>query len=317
MILTLFFNAFFKILLYIMTMSENINGFTTTSLPKTLEIDSLVTVHYFEYPKTFLFKGESHAFWEFLYVDKGEVTISANNVEHTLKQGQIVFHQPNEFHTVMCNGQISPNLVVISFVCKDQCMSFFNSKIMNIDNRCKNMLATIIREAKKTFSTDISDPYYKALELAEDAPFASLDLIKSSLETFLIYLIRQGNSKNIDISSSIHMRENKKRVDLIIAYLEENTKNNLTLDQICTNCLIGKSLVQKIFKEQTGWSVMEYYYRLKIIEAKLLIKNGNMNFTEIAETLGYSTIHYFSRQFKKIVGMSPSEYSKSIDSYEN
>jgi YesN/AraC family two-component response regulator len=57
---------------------------------------------------------------------------------------------------------------------------------------------------------------------------------------------------------------------------------------------------------------MEYFYRLKIEEAKRLIRNGTNNFTQIADKLGYSTIHYFSRQFKKIVGMSPSEYSKSI-----
>ena len=75
---------------------------------------------------------------------------------------------------------------------------------------------------------------------------------------------------------------------------------------------MSRSLIQKLFKEETGWSVMEYFYRLKIEEAKRLIREETNNFTQIADILGYSTIHYFSRQFKKIVGMSPSEYSKSI-----
>ena len=47
-------------------------------------------------------------------------------------------------------------------------------------------------------------------------------------------------------------------------------------------------------------------------QAKLLIRENSLNFTEIANTLGYSSIHYFSRQFKKITGMTPSEYSGSI-----
>ncbi|MBK5201757.1 MAG: helix-turn-helix domain-containing protein [Spirochaetaceae bacterium] len=60
---------------------------------------------------------------------------------------------------------------------------------------------------------------------------------------------------------------------------------------------------------------MEYYYRLKIERAKLLIKSDKFNFSEIVEKLGYTTIYYFSRQFKKIVGMNASEYSRSIDSF--
>jgi YesN/AraC family two-component response regulator len=49
---------------------------------------------------------------------------------------------------------------------------------------------------------------------------------------------------------------------------------------------------------------------LKIKEAKRLIREGQMNFTEISEFLGFSSIHYFSKLFKKPTGKSPSEYAK-------
>ena len=51
---------------------------------------------------------------------------------------------------------------------------------------------------------------------------------------------------------------------------------------------------------------------MKIDMAKELIRNKNMNFTQISDQLGYTSIHYFSRQFKKITGMTPSEYASSI-----
>ena len=51
---------------------------------------------------------------------------------------------------------------------------------------------------------------------------------------------------------------------------------------------------------------------LKINAAKELIRTNRMNFTQIAEHLGYASIHYFSRQFKKVTGMTPSEYASSI-----
>ena len=51
---------------------------------------------------------------------------------------------------------------------------------------------------------------------------------------------------------------------------------------------------------------------MKIEYAKQLIRENQMNFTQISDFLGYSSIHYFSRQFKKISGMTPSEYASSI-----
>ncbi len=51
---------------------------------------------------------------------------------------------------------------------------------------------------------------------------------------------------------------------------------------------------------------------MKIDAAKQLIRTEQMNFTQISEKLGYSSIHYFSRQFKKVTGMTPSEYASSI-----
>jgi AraC-like DNA-binding protein len=67
-----------------------------------------------------------------------------------------------------------------------------------------------------------------------------------------------------------------------------------------------------MFKEQTGTSVIEFYKSLKIEEARKLIREGQYNYTEIAERLGYTSIHYFSRQFKKTTGMTPSEYASSV-----
>ena len=51
---------------------------------------------------------------------------------------------------------------------------------------------------------------------------------------------------------------------------------------------------------------------MKIDAAKQLIRSQRLNFTQIADRLGYTSVHYFSRQFKKVTGMTPSEYSVSI-----
>ena len=83
------------------------------SFRKELLIDQLFSLHYFEYMSTFSFPGEAHNFWEFVCVDKGEVTIGAGDQIHTLKKGDIAFHEPNEFHWVKANGSIAPKMIVI------------------------------------------------------------------------------------------------------------------------------------------------------------------------------------------------------------
>ena len=89
--------------------------FKSLELEEIIQIQKIVTIHYFEYMNDYSFPGEKHDFWEFLCVDKGEVDVIAGDKSYTLRKGQIVFHKPNEFHTVKANGRIAPNLVVVSF----------------------------------------------------------------------------------------------------------------------------------------------------------------------------------------------------------
>lgn len=73
-------------------------SYENITLSQDLEIKEIVTVHYFEYLSTFSFPGETHNFWEFLYVDKGEVEVNADGKKFALEKNQIIFHKPNEFH---------------------------------------------------------------------------------------------------------------------------------------------------------------------------------------------------------------------------
>lgn len=55
--------------------------YVKTTLQHSIDIDAIITLHYFEYMKNFEFKGESHNFWEFLYVDKGTVWCGIKKVD--------------------------------------------------------------------------------------------------------------------------------------------------------------------------------------------------------------------------------------------
>ena len=141
-----------------------------TELKEELIIKKIVSLHYFEYMSDFTFPGESHNFWEFLYVDKGELQVTADREKFILRQGQIIFHRPNEFHALAANNVIAPNLVVISFEAGEPCMAFFEHKILTVGESERNLLSQIIAEARETFDGPMDDPYMEVLSRRESIP---------------------------------------------------------------------------------------------------------------------------------------------------
>ena len=294
-------------------------AYVGVQLENSISVDELFTVHYFEYMSDFSFAGESHDFWEFVYVDKGEVNVTADSIRTTLKKGDIIFHKPNEFHTVQATGTIAPNLAVISFSSSSPAISFFEDKILRIDELERNLLADIIIEARNCFESPLDDPYLTHMVKKTPDIFGSEQMLRILLEHFLIHIVRR-QSKPIILKKKLPLqplKTTKSRSDSevfnrVIDYLEANLSEHISLELICRDNLIGRSQLQKLFQEKTGNGVIEYFSKMKIDAAKQLIRTGHMNFTQISQQLGYSSIHYFSRQFKKLTGMTPSEYASSI-----
>ncbi len=284
------------------------------SLTRLFDIPQIITIHYFEYGADFSFDGESHDFWEFLCVDKGEVTVTAGTNMHHLKKGDIIFHKPNEFHTVSTNGITAPNLVVVSFVCTSPAMDFFEDRICLLGERERNLLAAIIAEASHAFTTPLDNPYTRRLEKNPQQPPGAEQMIQLSLEQFLISLYRREASANTKqlLTKSVKLKQDEETFAHILSYMNAHISESLTIEQICHDNLLGRSQLQKLFRAKCDCGIIDYFSHMKITRAKELIREKNMNFTQIADVLGYTSIHYFSRQFKKITGMSPSEYALSI-----
>ncbi len=286
-------------------------------LERPFELNEIVSVHYFEYASNYCYEGEQHDFWEFLYVDKGELHVRADNREFTLKRGQMIFHEPGEFHSLRANGVVAPNLVVMSFVCRSPAMAYFRRRIVSIGDTEREYLACIIKEAGHAFSTPLNDPYTKQLLRAPRPPFGAEQLIAASLESMLVSLARRGEMPveactATRPTSLIRAHSQQEFVDRVRTYLEQNISRKLTLADICRDNLVGRSYLQKVFREKTGGGAMEYFGGMKIEKAQEMIRQGSHNFTEISSMLGYTSIHYFSRHFKKVTGMTPSEYASSV-----
>lgn len=302
--------------------------YVKTRLKREIVIDAIITVHYFEYMKDFFFRGESHDFWEFLYVDKGTVRVLADKTWRTLNTGDIIFHRPNEFHAIRSIGKNSPNLVAVSFTSHSPAIHFFEKLTCTLEKDERVLISQIIAEARNSFSTPLHVPTVEQVMLKEDTPFASQQLILEYLELFLITVRRNhfcqpepepdsaavpfepcsapaGNLANTELQNNSIFQD-------ILKYMEKHVCDSLSVSVICRDFSVSRSTLQAMFHENLNCGVMDHFNRMKIDRAKEIIRNGEMNLTETAYFLSYSSPAYFSRQFRKITGMSPLMYFKSV-----
>ena len=291
-------------------------AYKSVVLEDSVTINRIISVHYFQYMSDFSFPGESHDFWELVCVDRGEIDALAGERRLTLKKGNILFHKPNEFHNVLTNGKVSPSLVVIGFECHSPAIKSFEDQLMSVQDTEKELLAQIIVEARNTFSGRLDDPYQEELIFnSEPLTFGSAQLISHYLEQLMIHLYRRYFSYSLPVRSSRFLAEASSGNDTynrIVRYMEEHLGERMTIDRICRDNLVGRSQLQKLFRDTKGCGVIEFFSMMKIDTAKQMIRDNQLNFTQIADRLGYNSIHYFSRQFKQITTMTPSEYATSI-----
>lgn len=91
-------------------------------------------------------------------------------------------------------------------------------------------------------------------------------------------------------------------------YLDRNYSSRITLEELSTRFFIDKYYLVKVFKEQFGCSINTYLLDLRITRAKQLLRFSDRSLEEIGEECGLGSPQYFSRQFKKVEGISPSAY---------
>jgi AraC-like DNA-binding protein/quercetin dioxygenase-like cupin family protein len=290
----------------------NSTEYQRTHLKMSLTIQKVITMHYFEFGKDYSFNGEKHDFWEFLYVDRGEVEVHADENHYLLKQGSIIFHKPNEFHSFFATKGKAPNLIVMTFDCHSKAMQFFQQKVLRLDDEERNLLAQVVREGQQAFEF----PFRHPLVRRPDAPIGSEQMIQSYLEILLLRLLRKAASFEAEPHLSTIAKEKSVHdlSDKVKTYMEEHIDSHLTLNEISLKFCVGKTQLKELFKKHTGHTLMEYFAKLKIDQAKIMIREETYNFTEISRQLGFSSVHYFSKAFKKATLMSPSEYARTVKS---
>ncbi len=284
--------------------------FKKTALPEFLSVNSIVTIFRVDM-KTREKRGEAHDFYELLYIRKGTHKGEVDGTVFTLSEGQLLLYAPMSYHVLAEKSSAEGDIV--SFDSSSHSLDLLVNKVITLSAKQKIMLSGIMETGERCFEEFVRGAGNAGMKLRRDVDIFELHNLKNQLEMFLIDLYSAENKAKSKASPSNYDNYKSEMFENAVFYMQSNLDRQITLEEICENCYVSPYLLKEVFKLKLNMSPMAYFINLKIEKAKMLIKNSSMNFTQIAEVLGFSTVHYFSRIFKNKVGLSPKEYAKSVN----
>ena len=287
-------------------------SYLNRSVENVISVKKLVCFYAHEYVDIVDFTGEQHNFWEMVYVEEGQLVEISGEETHHLSAGEVLFHKPNVFHKTISPRHTRIKAYNISFQCPSRAMDFFKDYKGSLSPASQQIARMLVEEGKRSFVPYSTPKGDNTIAVKKDAPVGGQQMYRIYLEALLINILREQSSKQPlpvfaskdDFQKTLHAQ--------IVEYLKENLGGELSLTELSQRFNYSNTFLCTKFKEQSGESIMQCYNRLKIEEACRLMQQADATLADISLRLGFNNPYYFSRVFRRIKGVAPSEYRKRM-----
>ena len=263
-------------------------------MDRRLRVGGIYTFYYQEREQGFLFPGEAHPMPELTYVDQGELHSVADGQDILLKQGDIAVFGPGQWHMHYADIGVAPGYITITFDLEGVDVTPLLNRKFAAPQPLVALLKQMLREQERM------DEY-------------SNDVLIAQLTQVMVLLLREAaapTGTKLQTSNAVHS-ENE-IIRQAQQYVSAHIREKLSVPLVARQVDVSPSYLTALFHKNLQISPGEYIRRSKLQESKQMIRENEMNFTEIAAALQYSTVHHFSRQFKEKFGITPTEYAKSV-----
>lgn len=253
--------------------------------------------------KGFHFPGETHNFWECVYILDGSIVVSGDERVYTLEKGEIIFHKPMELHKYFVESAKGADLLIFSFSMDGPLVNTLKNKVFSLSTAQQNLVSMLLNYARDHLdpSADTAD------DMMEHRYLRAFDRLPTYSQTMVAYLYLLllslvGDGEVAEVSTAPDAQIFRKAVN----YLNHHISERPTISELAGHCNTSNATLKRIFSRFAGIGIHKYFMKLKIQAASRLLKEGN-SVTETAEKLGFSSQAYFSAMYKRETGMNPSE----------
>lgn len=254
------------------------------------------TVIYQEHAGDFRFKGERHPYWEMTYVDAGKLVNTVDGTDFTLGRGDMQFFAPWQFHSQRAVSADPVAFFTITFELENGDLPGVADKILRADPGIHRQIEMILAEYR-------------------DERLYSGEMILASLMQILILTVRmlQRPVPAVRIPSGAAQTVRNETVKRCLDLIEERLGSRLTLDLLARELCVSPSHLGKLFRSETGSGLSSHIRKRRLEQARYLIRTGRYTITQAADQAGFCSVTYFSTEFKKQYGLTPSDYSRSVN----
>ncbi len=279
--------------------------FVLKNFKREITVSRLANIHYFEFTKNFHTLDDSHNFCELVYVDKGKIDISSQNYTGELTTGSLIVHNAGERHSLTCDDDTAPSIIIIGFECTSPEMDKLTHSPLHLTEELQKMIAEIIKEARTVYLPPYDIPNLKDMKKRKKFAFGADQLIKNYLQIFLIKSIRLSSSlSEIKTEDGLGFT----RIAEIKKYIDENFAEKIAVEELCFLFNTNKTTISAEFKSAYGKTLIDYVNCLRVDYTKRMLLEGGISLTKISEQLNLSSVHYLTVLFKKYTGVSPTDY---------
>lgn len=262
--------------------------------------------------------AHSHEFIELVYVVEGSAEHVFEGKSYPIKTNDVFIINPGEVHTFKVES--GKHLEIINCLFLSSLISDSLLKELGISQSIDFFYIHPFLNNEERFHHFVNlDGNYSAQFLSilegmideyERGKTSYSTLIRLRLIELLIILSRIYNESKLTIKHS-DASESKVLVQRICGYLARNYNQKISIPDICKLFNISSRHLSRIFKLETGQTIIEMVHHLRIEKAKTLLLMGDTKIIEIALTVGYDDQAFFSRLFSRIVGCSPGKYKEN------
>ncbi len=264
------------------------------SIPRTLPTDDIKLISSYD---------------SFVYIENGYASVTVGDNSFIIEKAGLIFIPPSVNYSVNSANGMPITCIFASFINESPLFNNLPRSPIKCNEDNFIYLRTALENADilTHTSSGSTEQHSTSKGILSNLYNINVQIIYNSVELFLLCLCSSGT---IVPSNDSQKRSRHANITANIEeYLKARVTGKISLEETAQNFGYSVSNIQKIFKSVTGQSIIMYFNKLKLEEAKKLIIEDNMSFTQISTYLSFSNPNYFSRIFKNSVGMTPTEFA--------
>lgn len=259
----------------------------------------------------FDFTGESHPFWEFLYVKEGTVKVIEEENTYVLCEGAMICHAPGEFHRIKSVGGTSAHIYVLTVEHKGELPESIGKGVFELSldmreqyEKCFAQLYYMCSEKGRNRSNhDLLCSSNASASFKETGNPNRIGQEGLSRLTVFLLTLSHLNANETMVFTSQRAQEYGK----IALTMQRTVCDALSIDDFAAMHHVSKSYITKLFKSYAGEGPMKYYSRLRLSKIQKLLLDG-ISLPEIVDIMNFSSLAYLCAFFKNKCGVSAIEW---------